>query len=121
MPKWTFLTNHALVLSFLARHPRITAVELAQAIGIRERAIRKIIADLQADGYIRKKREGRGNTYTINLDLPLRSETHQHVAIGNLLETLDWGENCGEPPACKTWSPKAQGTEVARWAPGKLA
>ena len=90
MPKWTFLTNHALVLSFLARHPRITAVELAQAIGIRERAIRKMIADLEADGYIRKKREGRGNTYTINLDLPLRHETHQHVAIGNFLEALAW-------------------------------
>ncbi len=88
MPNWTFLTNHALVLSLLASHPRITALDLAEAIGIRERATWKIIADLEADGYIRKKRKGRGNTYTVNLDMPLRHEMHQQVAIGNLLETL---------------------------------
>ena len=90
MPEWTFLTNHSLVLSFLAKHPRITALELAEAIGTRERTTRKIIADLEAAGYISKKREGRRNRYRINPELSLRHWTQQDVAIGNLLEALGW-------------------------------
>ena len=61
MPEWTFLTNHALVLSLLAKQPRTTAWELATAIGITERAVCRIIADLDAAGYIGKKKEGRGS------------------------------------------------------------
>lgn len=95
MSEWTFLTNHALVLSFLAKHPRITALDLAGAIGIRERAVRRIISDLEVAGYIKKKKDGRRNTYTINLDMPLRHQTHQHVAIGNFLEALAWERVAG--------------------------
>lgn len=93
--EWTFLTNHALVLSFLAKHPRITALDLAEAIGIRERAVRRIISELEFAGYIKKKRDGRRNTYTIDLDMPLRHQTHQHVAIGNFLEALAWERVAG--------------------------
>jgi len=57
MPQWTFLTNHALVLSYIAHYPRITGRNLANAIGITERATRKLIADLLEAGYIAKKRE----------------------------------------------------------------
>ena len=90
MPEWTFLTNHALVLSFLAKHPRITARELSTSIGITERAIRRFIADLHAAGYITKRREGRGVRYRINSDLSLRHDTYREVAIGDLLESLGW-------------------------------
>ncbi len=92
MSEWKFLTNHALVLSFLAKNPSVTVLEIAQAIGIRERATSRIIADLEDAGYIRKKREGRVNTYTVDADLPLRHHAFQHVAVGNLLETLGWDE-----------------------------
>ena len=60
MPKWTFITRHAVALSLITKYPRITALELARTMGVTERAVRKIIADLAADGYISKKREGRG-------------------------------------------------------------
>ena len=90
MPEWTFLTNHALVLSFLAKHQRITARELSAAIGITERATRKIIADLEATRYIRKKREGRRVRYRINPNLTLRHQTYCDTAIGDLLEALGW-------------------------------
>jgi predicted DNA-binding transcriptional regulator YafY len=90
MPEWTFLTNHALVLSFIAKQPRITARELATLIGITERAVRRVIADLDAYGYISKKREGRGIRYRINPDLSLRHDTYQEVAIGDFLEALGW-------------------------------
>ena len=90
MPEWTFLSNHALVLSHIARHSRITARELANAIGITERATRKIIADLLNTGYITKKREGRRNHYRVNADLDLRHPIHAETAVGELLEALGW-------------------------------
>jgi len=90
MQGWTFLTNHALVLSHIARNPRITAIALANAIGITERATRKIIADLLDDGYLTKKREGRCNRYRINPDLRLRHPSHGETAVGALLRTLGW-------------------------------
>ena len=90
MTEWTFLTNHGLVLSYVAQHPRITARELGDAIGITERATRKIIADLSQAGYIIKKREGRRNRYRVNADIPLRHSTQQEAAIGDLLQGLGW-------------------------------
>ena len=90
MPEWTFLTKHALVLSLIAKQPRITAQELATAVGITERQIRRVIADLFAHGYIRKKRAGRGVRYRINPELSLRHDTHQEIAIGDFLEALGW-------------------------------
>ena len=90
MSEWTFLTNHALVLSYLARHPRITARDVANAIGITERTTRKIITDLLDAGYITKKREGRRNRYRIKPDLYLRDPSHEATLIGDLLETLGW-------------------------------
>jgi len=88
MPEWTFLTNHALVLSFIAWHSMITARELATRIGITERAVRKIIADLDAEDYISKKKEGRRIRYSINRDQPLRHQTHREIAVGDFLKSL---------------------------------
>jgi predicted DNA-binding transcriptional regulator YafY len=90
MSEWTFLTKHALVLSLIAKHPRITARELATAIGTTERAIRRVIADLYGDGYIGKKRVGRGVKYRIRPDLSLRHGTHGEIAVGDFLEALGW-------------------------------
>ncbi len=90
MPEWVFMTNYALVLSFLAKHSRITARELSAQIGITERAVRKIIADLEVEGYISKKKEGRRIRYRINPDLSLRHETNREVAVGDFLRALGW-------------------------------
>jgi predicted ArsR family transcriptional regulator len=92
MVGWTFLTNHAVVFLYLARHPQITARELASSIGITERAVRKIIADLEAEGYISKTREGRGVRYSINSHLPLRHRTQKDKSVSKLLEALGWKE-----------------------------
>jgi predicted ArsR family transcriptional regulator len=90
MAEWTFLTNHALVLVYLAKHPRITARELSMSIGITERAVRKIIADLEMEGYISKEREGRRVRCSINSNLPLRHQTQRDKSIEGLLFTLGW-------------------------------
>jgi DNA-binding MarR family transcriptional regulator len=90
MAEWTFITNHGLVLSHIARHPRSTAREIAAVVGITERAVHRIIADLAAAQYIARKRKGRQNIYRINPELSLRHESHQEILIGNLLEALGW-------------------------------
>jgi DNA-binding transcriptional ArsR family regulator len=90
MPGWKFVTNHALVLCQIAQHPRITIRELSMTIGITEKAIHRIITDLETDGYITKIREGRRLRYRINPDLYLRDEMLQDKAVGDLLELLGW-------------------------------
>jgi DNA-binding Lrp family transcriptional regulator len=104
MPGWKFLTNHALVLCLIAQQPRITAREISAAIGITEMATRNIINDLDTDGYVTKKREGRRLRYKIDADLPLRHEFQQDKAIGDLLEVLGWrrrgrARKAAAPPA----------------------
>jgi DNA-binding MarR family transcriptional regulator len=102
MPGWKFLTNHALVLCLIAQKPRITAREIATTINITEKATRNIINDLEADGYVTKKKEGRRLRYTVYTDLPLRHEMQQDKAIGDLLEILGWKKRKRRKRAEKT-------------------
>ena len=95
MPGWKFLTNHALVLCLIAQQPRITARDISSTIGITEKATRNIITDLEADGYVTKKREGRRIRYRVDTDLPPRHEMQQDKDIGDLLEVLGWKRRRG--------------------------
>jgi DNA-binding MarR family transcriptional regulator len=89
MARWAFLTNHAIVLLFLTKHPLITGRELSRLIGITERSVRNIISDLELEGYIKRFKEGRQVRYKINPDLPFRHHTQKDKAIRILLEALD--------------------------------
>ena len=90
MPGWKFVTNYALVLCQIAQQPRITIREVSLTIGITEKAIHRIITDLETDGYVTKIKEGRRLRYRINPDLCLRDEMLQDKAVGDLLEMLGW-------------------------------
>jgi predicted ArsR family transcriptional regulator len=90
MGEWKFVTNHALVLAYLAKHPQVTARELSNSIGITERAVRKIIADLETEGYFRKEKEGRRVRYHVNPKLPFRHHTQKGKAIKIFLGALGW-------------------------------
>jgi predicted ArsR family transcriptional regulator len=90
MANWTFITNHAAVLIYLTKNPIITARQLALELEITERAVRTIIADLEAEGYIEKAKEGRRIRYSVKADLPLRHPTQRHVQVGRLLKVLGW-------------------------------
>jgi DNA-binding transcriptional regulator PaaX len=89
MLKWTFITNHAAVLSSISRHPTITAHELALEVGISERAIRRIISELHDAGYIAKKKEGRRVRYQVKRQAPLRHKIHIDKPVGELLKVLN--------------------------------
>jgi len=90
MGEWTFLTRHAVTLAIIAQNPRITALELAGELGMTERAVRKLIAELHEAGYIKKKREGRRVRYSVNPNKPLRQKIHEEIVVGRLLEALGW-------------------------------
>ncbi len=82
---WTFLTNHAHVLLCIAQEPEILMRDLAVRVGITERAVQRIVSELEAEGYLVKHREGRRNRYDVVADLPLRHPVERHQRISALL------------------------------------
>lgn len=86
--KWTFITNHAAVLTLLDREEHLTSREIAMALGITERSVVRIIKDLEMEGYITKRKEGRENRYTVNKDLPLRRNDQREIHVRELLQLI---------------------------------
>jgi DNA-binding IclR family transcriptional regulator len=85
---WAFLTNHARALICIARDPGMRLVDIGGHLGITERAAHRIVAELDAAGYISRRRNGRRNHYTINTHLPLPDAIAREQSIGELLEIL---------------------------------
>ena len=87
-PKWTFITNHGLVLSYIFHNPSHTAREIANHVGITERTTHKIISDLEVGAYIKRRKSGRRNLYSVDSAQPLRHHTKQDVLVEDLLHAL---------------------------------
>ena len=85
---WRFLSNHTQVLLCLHRDPNARFRDIAQSVGITERAAQRIVADLIESGYIESQRVGRRNHYSINADVPMRHPAQRGHEIGELLELL---------------------------------
>ncbi|WP_255729739.1 winged helix-turn-helix transcriptional regulator [Mycobacterium sp. PSTR-4-N] len=85
---WTFLTNHGHVLLCLAQGQSLTARELSVLIGITERSVQTILADLIADGYVTKSKVGRRNNYTVNRDGRMRHPVEAAHTVGELIDAL---------------------------------
>lgn len=86
--KWTFFSNHFHVLIQLHKNPSLILRIVAREIGITERAVQRIIADLEEGGIIERERIGRQNRYRINLEQPLRHPLESNHTIGELLELI---------------------------------
>jgi DNA-binding IclR family transcriptional regulator len=85
---WTFLTNHAQVLLCLAATPDIRLREVAERVGITERATQRILAELVEAGYVKTTRTGRRNTYTVDRQHAMRHSAQVGHEIGALLQAL---------------------------------
>ena len=85
MADWTFLTNHAHVLLCVARDQGIRHRDVAESVGITERAAQRIVADLTADGYLTATRVGRCNTYRVALKARLRHPIEAYRTIADLV------------------------------------
>lgn len=86
---WTFLSNYAHVLLCLKRNPFSRLRDVAVQVQITERAVQRIVSELEQANFITRIREGRRNCYELNLDRPLRHPLESHRSVGDLLAVLD--------------------------------
>lgn len=84
-PAWTFLSNHGHVLLCLAGEPEMRLRDVATRVGITERAVQRIVAELEQAGYLQRKRQGRRNRYEFRANLRLRHPVEGHRTIGELI------------------------------------
>lgn len=82
---WTFLSNHTHVLVCVATDEALTVRDIAQRVGITERAVLRIVAELEQGGVLERERDGRRNRYRIHPQVPLRHPLEAHCRIGDLL------------------------------------
>jgi hypothetical protein len=85
---WTFLTNHARVLATIADDHGTRIRDIAARCRLTERAVQKIIADLEQDGYLTHTREGRSNSYQIEPGTILRHPADAGLSVAGLLAVL---------------------------------
>ncbi len=85
---WTFLTNHSHVLLCLVQDPEARMRDVADQVGITERAVQRIVAELEAAGYVTRTREGRRNTYEVDGSLPLRHAVEGHQTLNALIKLI---------------------------------
>jgi hypothetical protein len=86
--EWSFLTNHARALLFIARDPEARLRDVAAALDVTERTAYGIVADLTNAGYVLKEKDGRRNRYHIQTHVPLSEPTTRERTIGEVLDLL---------------------------------
>ena len=87
-PSWTFLSNHGHVLLCLHAEPQLPLKDIAVRVGITERAVHRIITDLESEGYLKRERVGRKNRYTFELNKQLRHPIEAHTKVKALLNLI---------------------------------
>jgi DNA-binding Lrp family transcriptional regulator len=87
--RWTFLTNHGHVLLCLAQSPELRLRDVAEQVGVTERAVQRIVSDLVEEGYLIRRRAGRQNEYEIDMTLPLRHPVEAHQTVRTLMALIE--------------------------------
>jgi DNA-binding MarR family transcriptional regulator len=85
---WTFLSNHSHVLLCISYWPDIRIRDIAVKVRITERAVQRILVDLERGGYLKRERVGRQNRYRVETELHLRHPLAHHVEVGQFLAAL---------------------------------
>ncbi|CAN5730625.1 MarR family transcriptional regulator [soil metagenome] len=88
MGSWTFLSNHTHVLVCLASDPEMRLREVAEKVGITERAVQRIVGELVDYGVLTKEKSGRRNIYRIHSERPLRHPLESHRTVGSILSLM---------------------------------
>jgi len=89
MTDWNFFTNHAHVLLLLCHEPDLRVRDIAGKVGITERAVQKIVHDLEQEGYLQIEKAGRRNHYEPHLGAHLRHPLEEGCTVAQLLAALD--------------------------------
>ena len=82
------LTNHGHVLVCVAREPGMRLREIADCVGITERAAHRIVCELESAGYVTRHRDGRRNYYELHPDAPLRHDLEREASVGQLVAAV---------------------------------
>ena len=98
---WTLLTGHGHVLAEIARNPHARIRDISPVVGLTDRTVQAIVADLEAAGYLTRTRIGRRTRYTVNPDSPFRHKAQEGLQIGPVLDQLTAMSDADTP------SPKA--------------
>jgi len=85
---WTLLTGHGHVLVEIARNPEARIRDISPVVGLTERSVQAIVADLEADGYLTRTRTGRRVVYTVNRASLFRHSAQDGHRIGPFLDLL---------------------------------
>ena len=85
---WTLLTGHGHVLVEIARNPDVRIRDISPVVGLTERTVQAIVADLEAAGYLTRTRIGRRTRYTVNQDSPFRHKAQEGLRVGPFLDQL---------------------------------
>jgi len=94
---WKFVTNHTQVLLSIARDRDVRMRDIAETVGITERAAQRIVAELIEAGYVSRERVGRRNHYVVNPELKMRHPSQRDHEVGGLLELLQLPDRPGSP------------------------
>jgi len=86
--QWTFLSNHGRVFLYIAKNPKSTTEVISREVGLSQRGVQKIIAELEETGYIVRRKSGRCNMYTVHHELPMRHKLERDHVVGALLLAL---------------------------------
>ena len=89
---WRFVTNHTQVLLCIARDPDTRLRDIAEIVGITERAVQRIVADLVDGGYLKRERVGRRSRYSLERERKMRHPSQFGHEIGELLDLLELEE-----------------------------
>ena len=87
--RWTYLTNHTHILICLAHDSELRLRDVAEKVGITERAVQRIVAELEEAGAITRIRDGRRNRYDVHLDSRLRHTLEAHCTIGDIIALVN--------------------------------
>ncbi len=85
---WAFLSNHGHVLVCVVRDPNVRVREIAQAVGVTERAVQRILRELEEAGVIVRTRQGRRTHYEVNEHVPLRHPIEAQHSVGELVRVV---------------------------------
>jgi DNA-binding transcriptional ArsR family regulator len=86
--RWRLLTNHALVLIHVIDHPRSTLRDIADAVGITERAALSLLRALEEDNIVARRKEGRRNVYTVDIDELMAHRSHGTYTVAQIANAL---------------------------------
>ena len=117
MSNWTLFSNHGHVLVCLARNSEARLRDVAMDVGITERAVQKIVRDLQDGGMVSVTKNGRRNSYRIHRKKPLRHDLESACTLKDLIRFVNKDSKSGHRSAAekeksKKSVPRKAGSQV---------